>query len=185
MARVVGRHPRLWGALFALVLLGAYVVALRPARLWTAGHVARPLFASIETPRSARYALLVSPNRPDAVYAVPRGLADGRDPQQIEREHLGVAEWAAPVGVLFLLPAMFLLVAFPTRLFWAGLLGYHVVVGLVSLAVFAVGLGVVRARVPALPLHADVPDGERLARRPIAPLPRREGHGAAGKRKAV
>lgn len=141
VSRAVSRHPRLWGVLFAVLLAAFYVVALRPARLWSARHVAYPLFASVETPRSARFVLAVSPNRPDAVYAVPRADYDGRDPQQLEREFLGVAEWAAPVGVLFILPALFLVVAFPTRLFWLGLLGYHVAVGVVSLGVFAVGLG--------------------------------------------
>ena len=140
VARVVNRHPRLWGALFAGLLLAFYVVALRPARLWTAAHVARPLFEAVETPRASGFVLAVSPGRPDAVYAVPRDRADGRDAQQLEREG-GVAEWAAPVGVLFILPAMFLLAAFPARLFWLGLLGYHVAVGAVSMGVFAVGLG--------------------------------------------
>ena len=141
VSRVVARRPRLWGALFAVALLALYVTAIRPARLWTAAYVARPLFEAIDTPRARGYAVLVSPNRPDAVYAVPVATADGRDPQQLEREDIAVAEWAAPVGVLFILPAMFLVAVFPTRLFWAGLLGYHVAIGAVSLAVFAVGLG--------------------------------------------
>ena len=141
VSRVVSRHPRLWGSLFAVLLLAFYVGALRPARLWSAQHVAYPLFASVETPRAARFVLATSAGRPDAVFAVPRAVYDGRNPEQLEREHRDVAEWAAPVGVLFILPAMFLVAAFPTRLFWLGLLGYHVAVGLASLAMFAVGLG--------------------------------------------
>jgi len=124
-----------------VLLLAFYLVALRPARLWTAAHVARPLFEAVDTPRARGYVVSVSPARPDAVYAVPRDVSDGRDPQQLARESSGVAEWAAPVGVLFLLPAMFLLVSFPTRPFWLVLLGYHVAVGVLSTAVFAVGLG--------------------------------------------
>ena len=36
---------------------------------------------------------------------------------------------------------MFLIAVFPTRPFWVVLLGYHVAVGVLSTAVFAVGLG--------------------------------------------
>ncbi|HEX8386222.1 MAG TPA: hypothetical protein VF576_08565 [Rubricoccaceae bacterium] len=139
-ARLVSRRPRLWGALFAALLLAFYLVAFRPARLWTAAHVARPLFEAVDTPRARAYVVAMTPTRPDAVYAVPRAQYDGRDLRQLAREG-GTAEWAAPVGVLFLLPAMFLLVAFPTRPFWLVLLGYHLAVGVLSTAVFAVGLG--------------------------------------------
>lgn len=154
-ARTVSRHPRLWGTLFAALLLVAYVYGVRPAREWTAAHVAAPLFASIGTPRAQRYSIVrpsdyVPGNQPEAVFAIETarleaGAAAGKAPPDIVREAIragqGVAYWVAPVGVLFLLPAMFLLVAFPTRPFWLVLLGYHLVVGAVSLAVFAVGLG--------------------------------------------
>ena len=137
---VVQRHPRLWGLLFAGLLLAFYVAAMRPAREWAATHVARPLFEAVGTPRARAFVVATTPARPDAVYAVPRRLYDGRDLRQLAREG-GTAEWSAPVGVLFLLPAMFLLARFPTRAFWLVLLGYHLAVGALSLAVFAVGLG--------------------------------------------
>ncbi len=154
-ARVVARHPRLWGLLFAVLLLVAYVYGVRPAREWTAAHVAAPLFASIDTPRAQRYSIIrpsdyVPGDQLEAVFAVETarleaGRAAGKAAPDIVRETIragqGVAYWVAPVGVLFLLPAMFLLVAFPTRPFWLVLLGYHLVVGAVSLAVFAIGLG--------------------------------------------
>ena len=123
-----------------VAMLAAYIGLVRPARLWTAEHVALPLFESIETPRAAQYVVARAPERPDAVYAIPRARADGRDPRQLAREG-GTAEWSAPVGVLFVLPAMFLVFVFPTRPFWLVLLGYHLIVGAVSLGVFAVGLG--------------------------------------------
>jgi hypothetical protein len=78
--------------------------------------------------------------RADAVYALEHEALGNQDPAEFVREN-GGAEWAAPVGVLFLLPAMFLLVAFPTRPYWLYLLAYHVVLGLVSFGVFVVGLG--------------------------------------------
>ena len=129
LASLVGRHPRLWGTLFMVAMLAAYIGLVRPARLWTAEHVALPLFESIETPRAAQYVVARAPERPDAVYAIPRARADGRDPRQLAREG-GTAEWSAPVGVLFVLPAMFLVFVFPTRPFWLVLLGYHLIVGL-------------------------------------------------------
>ena len=142
MARQVGRHPRLWGALFAVLLLVAYVGAVRPARVWTAAHVARAALRVGRHAAGARPSRSSSrPSDPDAVFAVPRDRADGRDPRQLARERRRRAEWSAPVGVLFLLPALFLVFVFPTRPFWLVLLAYHLVVGAVSLAVFAVGLG--------------------------------------------
>ncbi len=153
--RVISRHPRLWGALFAMLLLGAYVYGVRPAREWTAAHIAAPLFRSIGTPRARAFTIVrpsdyVPGNQPEAVFAVETGrlqagFAAGQAAPDVIREAVrageGVAYWVAPVGVLFLLPAMFLVFVFPTRPFWAVLLAYHLVVGALSLAVFAVGLG--------------------------------------------
>ncbi len=154
-ARTVGRHPRLWGALFAVLLLVAYVYGVRPARERTAAHVARPLFESISTPRARAYTVVqpsdyVPGNQPEAVFAVETarleaGAAAGTAAPDVIREAVrageGVAYWVAPVGVLFLLPAMFLVFVFPTRPFWLVLLAYHLIVGALSLGVFAVGLG--------------------------------------------
>lgn len=136
----IERHPRFWGLAFAAVLLGAYVGAVRPARLWVAEHAAFPVLAAIDTPRAETLRIARTPRRPDAVWAVPARLgADAEAAIQGHRDEL--AEWAAPVGVIFLLPALFLVVAFPTRPYWAYLLAYHVVLGLVSFGVFALGVG--------------------------------------------
>jgi hypothetical protein len=137
---LVERHPRLWGSLFALLLFAFYVTALRPARMWTAERVVYPILQSVQTEHAARYTLARLPHRPDAVHAIPSAALGDQDPTAFVREH-GAAEWAAPIGVLFLLPGMFLLVAFPLRPYWLYLLAYHAVLGLVSFAVFVVGLG--------------------------------------------
>ena len=128
---IVERHPRLWGTLFAALLVVAYLVALRPAREVFAQHVAYPIFASIDTPRSAQFDVVQPERRPEAVFVLPRGA----------RDEQGVIVWAAPVGVIFLLPAMFLVVAFPTRPYWLYLLAYHLVLGLSTIALFGLGIG--------------------------------------------
>lgn len=140
------RHPRVWGAVLAVALLALYVVALKPARLFVAEHVAYPAFASIETPRAEALTVARTPGRPDAVWAYPTALAAGRDAQTVVYENRdAVAEWAAPVGVIFLLPALLLVAVYPSRPFWLWLLGYHVVLGVVSAFVFALGVGYVEA----------------------------------------
>ena len=134
------RHTRLVGLGLAVVLLALYITVVRPARLWMAEHMAYPLLASVDTPRAETLEIARTPRRPDAVWAVPVRLGGG--PEAAIRDHRDdVAEWAAPVGVIFLLPAMFLVAAFPTRPYWVWLLGYHLALGVVSLGVFAVGVG--------------------------------------------
>ena len=128
----IERHPRLWGSVFAALLLAAYVGAIRPARAWLAEDVARPLFASVDTPRARTFDIARPRTQPTAVAAVPRG-------EDLNAE--GAALWAAPGGVLFVLPAMFLAFSFPTRPYWLYLLAYHLALGVVALAVFLVGLG--------------------------------------------
>ena len=142
----VARRPRLWGAALALALLALYVVAMRPARHWVAEHVAYPAFASIETPRAQALTVARTPGRPDAVWAYPTALAAGRDAQTVVyQDRDAVAEWAAPAGVIFLLPALLLVAVYPGRPFWLWLLGYHVALGLVSGLVFALGVAYVEA----------------------------------------
>ncbi len=111
--------------------------------MWTAEHVALPVLAALDTERARQFELVQPAERPDAVFAIPSG--SGITPTEAARGATlaggaTVPNWSAPVGVLFLLPAMFLLVAFPARPFWLWLLGYHVAIGLVAFAVFAVGL---------------------------------------------
>ena len=125
----VERHPRLWGFAFAALLLAAYVVVLRPAREAIAQHIAYPIFAAVDTPRSAQFDVVQG--RSEAVFVLPAGSVTDEEP----------IIWAAPAGVIFLLPAMFLLVAFPTRPYWLYLLAYHLVLGLSTVVLFALGIG--------------------------------------------
>lgn len=139
LRRAVERHPRLWGLALAGLLLVGYVVALRPARLWTAAHVVYPLLQQVRTDRADAFQLVQIARRPDAVFALPREVHPSNADAYIRAEE--PPQWAAPVGVIFLLPALFLVALFPTRPYWAYLLAYHVVLGVVALGVFAVGLG--------------------------------------------
>ncbi len=133
--RVVRRHPKLWGLAFAVLLAGAYVVGLRPLRVAMGDHVALPLFQSIHTPRSEQFELQQTPLVRGSVYAVPRG-------EMTDQARLaGTAQWAPPAGALFILPALFLVLAFPDKPYWLYLFAYHVAVGAAALLVFAVGLG--------------------------------------------
>lgn len=136
----VGRRPRLWGLAFAAALLAVYVAAVRPARMWAAEAVVYPALAAIDTPRARTLQIVRTPRRADAVWAVPARL--GADPEAAIQDHRPeVAEWAAPVGVVFLLPALFLVAAFPARPYWLYLLAYHLGLGAVSFGVFALGVG--------------------------------------------
>ena len=153
-AAAVGRHPKRWGLALAVLLAVGYVVALRPARLWVARHVAYPLLQQVDTNRSRGYVVTRIARRPDAVFAVPRDLLPPRVATDAEADAVVRArvppQWAAPVGVIFLLPAMFLAALFPSRPYWLWLLVYHVVLGVVSFGVFAVGLA---AWAPAFKLY--------------------------------
>lgn len=139
LTRWAETHPRLVGLGLAGLLLVVYIVAIRPVRDWSASRVAYPVFASIDTPRSRSLRLVQTPQRPEAVFALP-GEVDVPEEIQERTRQPDVAQWVAPVGVLFLLPAMFLLAVFPLRPFWVYLLGYHLAVGLVSFGVFALGV---------------------------------------------
>lgn len=127
----VGRRPRLWGLAFALCLFIGYIGALRPVREMLAQHVAYPIFAAVDTPRSAGFDVIQPQRRAEAVFVVPAG-AQSDDERVV---------WAAPAGVIFLLPAMFLIAAFPTRPYWLYLLAYHGVLGMSTVVLFALGIG--------------------------------------------
>ena len=135
VGRAVERHPRLWGALFAVLLLVGYAAALRPARVWLAEAVALPLFAAVDTPRARTFHVVEAPGQATDVLAVPAGAM----PEAARAA--GTTRWAAPGGVLFLLPGMFLLAVFPARPYWLYLLAYHVALGALALGAFVVGLG--------------------------------------------
>ena len=118
----------------AAVLFVAYYGAVRPARVWLAESVAGPVFASLDTPRAQGYQLEQPPGRRSVVWAVPR------DATPAERETRR-AQWSAPLGALFLMPALFLIAVFPLRLYWLVLLVYHAVLGVAAFVAFYVGLG--------------------------------------------
>lgn len=107
------------------------MLVIRPVREVVAQYVAYPIFAAVETPRSAQFDVVQPARRAEAVFVLPAGAEtdDGR------------VVWAAPAGVIFLLPAMFLLAAFPTRPYWIYLLGYHAVLGIGTIVLFALGIG--------------------------------------------
>ncbi|MEO0560092.1 MAG: hypothetical protein AAF170_18140 [Bacteroidota bacterium] len=140
----VEAHPRWMGAALAGLLLVSYLGAVRPVRDWSAAHIAKPVFESIDTPTSQSLQLVTTPQRPEAVFALPVEITEPSEIQDRVRQP-DVAQWVAPAGILFLLPAMFLIAAFPLRPFWLYLLGYHVVVGVISFGVFALGIAYVEA----------------------------------------
>lgn len=127
----IERRPRLWGLVLAVCLLAGYLVVLRPVREVVAQQVAYPIFASIHTSRSAQFDVVQPGRRAEAVFVLPRG-AETDDERVV---------WAAPAGVIFLLPAMFLIAAFPTRPYWLYLLVYHLVLGMSTIVLFALGIG--------------------------------------------
>lgn len=134
VGRIVGRHPRWWGLLFAIALAVSYVLVIRPGREAFARYVAMPVLESVDTERARQYDVVRAPRYRGGIYAVPRG-----EMTDAARE-AGSAQWAPPVGALFIFPAMFLVWAFPERPYWLWLLGYHVALGVFALAVFAAGL---------------------------------------------
>ena len=131
-------HPRAVGLALAALLFAAYVVALRPARVWSASAVARPAFERIDTPRARGLQILQTEARPEAVFALPSGMPGAAVAERVQQPD--VAQWVPPAGILFLLPALFLIAAFPRDPYWLYLLGYHLAVGLVSFGVFALGV---------------------------------------------
>lgn len=132
--RLVARRPKVAGVALALVLAAAYGLVLRPARVLATDAIARPVLERIDTERARTYEVVDARGQATSLFVVPRqGTVEARE--------AGRAEWAAPAGVLFILPALFLAFAFPARPYWLYLLGYHLGLGVLALGVFAVGLG--------------------------------------------
>lgn len=156
--RSVVRRPRVWGLALAVLLFAGYVFGMRPARWWAAEHVAHPLLQTISTERARSFEVVRIARRPDAVFALPRAAlgAVPADPPALDAaldafvRTQDPPQWAAPVGVLFLLPGLFLIALFPDRPYWAWLLAYHVVLGVVAFGAFALGLA---AWAPAFKLY--------------------------------
>ena len=139
LAASIARRPRLWGLALALALLAAYVAVIRPVREVVAQHVAYPVFAAVDTERSAGFEVVQPGRRPEAVFVYPAGEVPPPDAHPAEGPEPAI--WTAPAGVIFLLPAMFLLAAFPARPYWLYLLGYHVALGVGTVLLFALGIG--------------------------------------------
>jgi hypothetical protein len=123
----------------AVGLLVGYVTVLRPVREVVAQVVAYPVFSAVETERSAGFEVVQPARRPEAVFVYPAGEAP--PPEAPPSEGPDPIVWAAPAGVIFLLPAMFLIAAFPTRPYWLYLLGYHLALGLGTIVLFAAAIG--------------------------------------------
>lgn len=113
------------GIVFAVLLGTAYVSLVRPAREVFAEHVAFPLFDSLGTERAQGIQLETRPQRPESVFVV--------SPER-------TIDWSAPVGMLFVLPAMFLVAVFPFKRYWFYLLLYHLLLGITGLLLFIVGI---------------------------------------------
>lgn len=156
--RSVARHPRVWGLALAALLFAGYVLGIRPARWWATEHVAHPLLQQISTERAETFEVVRIARRPDAVFALPRAALGPVPADPVAADAALDAfvrtqdppQWAAPVGVLFLLPGLFLIALFPDRPYWAWLLGYHVALGVVAFGAFALGLA---AWAPAFKLY--------------------------------
>ena len=118
------------GAVLGLVLL--YGLVLRPARPLLTHVLALPVFEALDTPRAQNY-----------TFDVWRGglsvlVFEGDPAGQNERK---VPSWTAPPGLLFLLPALFLIGAFPRQPLWLVLLGFHLGLAVLQVGVLSIGVG--------------------------------------------
>lgn len=120
--------PLVFAGLKRAVLIGllvlAYVGAWRPARSWLAHQVLYPAFSSIETERADEYRLRKA----------PLGVAAHSTDRRTRR-------FRVPVGILFLLPALILVLLFPDRPYWLYLWLYLVALGGLGGVSFGIGLG--------------------------------------------
>ena len=118
-----------WGArgLLAVALIALYFTAWRPARALLTQHVAHPVFTSIDTERSRQFQ-----------YTFERGaLRIGIQPAQ---SGIDAANYRAPAGSDFLLPALLLVLLFPYRPYWLYFWGFHLGVGALFLGLIALGI---------------------------------------------
>lgn len=115
------------GAL-GLGLVVFYFTTWRPARALFTQHVAHPLLTSLETERSRAFR-----------YDIRRGAL--RIGLRAPRLTSAAADYHAPAGRTFLLPALLLAVLFPYRPYWLYLWGFHLAVGVLFLGLTALGVG--------------------------------------------
>ena len=106
-------------AAFALI----YLLLAPPARRWTAEAVVAPALAALPTA--------------SVVDVTPRA-----DPPSVLMTSAGaeLAVYSIPLGFLFFVPALLLLVAAPARPYWLWFAAYLVVLGLVDFAAIAAGI---------------------------------------------
>jgi hypothetical protein len=109
----------------SLVVL--YFAAWRPARALFVRHVAYPTLTAIETERADTF------RYPFKRGALRIGLRSS-DPGVVP------ADYHAPAGRDFLLPALLLVVLFPYRPYWLYLWGFHLAVGACFLGLIAAGI---------------------------------------------
>jgi hypothetical protein len=111
---------------FVALLLLAYVYAWRPARAWVTSHIIHPTLASLETPRAAQYQVTASYLSVDVRASSGGGRSVALRPT---------------AGLLFVLPAVFLLLLFPNEPYWIYLFGYHLVLGTCMVGAVTIGVG--------------------------------------------
>jgi len=104
------------------LLLAAYIWVWRPARAWIGTNVLVPAVQSVETERARSFD--VAPQ--------PLGVS-------VSSETMGTG-MRAPGGILFLLPALLLVAAFPRRPYWLYLWGYHLGLGALLLGTLCLGV---------------------------------------------
>ena len=113
----------------ALVLAGIYVVALRPARAYVTGSLIIPGLQMLDTQASAD---LTISNETSPVLIDILDAREGRN---------RVEFYKAPLGRFFLIPAMLLLMLFPSRGTLPGLFGFHLAAWMVSICLLFISVG--------------------------------------------
>lgn len=122
----------LTGALLAALMAVAYVVLWRPARAYVTQQVVYPAFAALQTERAQRFRLVpAGPRAIEVTWAHSSLAVPGEVPPAYQ----------APAGILFLLPALFLIAAYPHRPYWVYFALWHVVLGTLSFTAIYVGIG--------------------------------------------
>lgn len=109
------------------LFLAAYVTVWRPVRDWASSHVMAPVLSQVDTPRARQFEIHGDPPR-----AVEINSASTSAP---------VATMATPTGLLFVIGSVFLLAVRPRRLYWVYLGAYQLCLGVLMLALLAVGVG--------------------------------------------
>lgn len=119
-----------WGARGTVIVLlvVAYATIWRPARAVLTRHLAYPVLTSVDTERARTFnPTLKAGGLSIALRSSEPSVSGGA--------------FRAPVGILFLLPALFLVAFFPYRPYWFYFWGVHLVLGLLQLGAVALGVG--------------------------------------------